>query len=219
MTTAAAHLDFLLSVVYESFLDPDHLADLRRSGLTDETIRRHRIRTVPPHMIPHLLGFDPPAVQSAYIIPFPDSRGWFIDHIRVKVFPPYKDRSDNTVKYLQPRGAGARLFFPMATLDAVLTSDGPLWLAEGEKKALAVAQLGLPTVGFCGIEGWHSAGSRALLSDFNVIPLTGRTVELVPDGDARTNPNVERGALRFAEAIERRGARVRLVTLPVEVAA
>jgi hypothetical protein len=214
-----AHLDFLLSVVYENFLDPEHLADLHRSGLSNETIRRQKIRTVPPHMIDQLLAFPAPKVTSAYLIPFADPLGGWMDHVRMKVFPSYADTKGRTVKYLGPRGAAPRLFFPLATLDAVLEGDVPIYIVEGGKKSLAVAQLGLPALGFEGIEGWHVGGSRALLPDFDAVKLRGRTIELVPDGDARTNPNVERGALRFAEAIERRGARVRLVTLPVEVAA
>ena len=35
----------------------------------------------------------------------------------------------------------------------------------------------------------------------------------------RVNPDVGRGVRRFAEALERRGARVRLVVLPMEAAA
>lgn len=214
------HLDFLLSDVYhDATLHREHLADLRRSGLTDETIRTQKIRTVPPSMINQLLGFDIPAVRSAYLIPFPDPRGGFMDHVRMKIFPSFTDHQGSTVKYLQPRRSGVRLFFPLATLDAVLHSDAPLYVVEGEKKALAVAQLGLPSVGFCGIEGWHPAGSRSLLPDFDAIPLKGRVIELTLDGDVQTNPNVERGALRFAEALEARGARVRVVALPVEVPA
>ena len=141
-----------------------------------------------------------------------------MDHVRMKVFPPLTDRQGHTVKYLQPKGSGPRLFFPLRTLEVALTGDAPLWLCEGEKKSLAVAQLGLPAVGFAGIDAWHRAGSRDLLPDFEAIRLGGHTVELVPDGDWQTNPAVERGALRFAEALERHGARVRLVVLPAGVA-
>ena len=82
------HLDFLLSCLYDH--DPlmaDHLADLRKSGLTDETIARQKLRTVPPDMIDELLGFPTPRVVSAYLIPFPDPRGGWMDHVRMKVFP------------------------------------------------------------------------------------------------------------------------------------
>ena len=213
------HLDFLPSAVYASAgHHPEHLADLRRSGLTDETITRQKIRSVPPHMIEQLLGFDPRGVLSAYLIPFPDSHGGWMNHVRLKVFPTITtDRG--SIKYLQPRGSRVRLFFPLATLPAVVQGNAPLWLVEGEKKSLAVAQLGFPAVGFSGIEGWHARGSRGLLPDFDAIPFRGRLLEFVPDGDVQTNPNVERGARRFAEALAARGARVRLVRLPVGVAA
>lgn len=211
-------LRLLLSPIYPGSLAPEHLADLRRSGLTNDTIQYYRIRSVPPGMICQLLGFDIPAIRSACLIPFPDPRGGFMNHIRMKVFPPFQDKRGNTVKYLQPRKSGVRLFFPLTPEDA-LTGSRPLWLVEGEKKCLAVAQLGLPAVGFCGIEGWHLAGSSDLLPDFDRLHLHGRVIELLPDGDWRTNPNVQRGAERFARALEARGARPRLVMLPEEVAA
>lgn len=214
------HFDFLLSAVYEySAPAPLHLEDLRRSGLTDNTIRQQKIRSVPPHMIEALLGHPAPRVVSAYLIPFPDPGGGWFDHVRLKVFPSYEDAQGRTVKYLGPRGATPHLFFPLASLDAVRTSDTPLWLVEGAKKALAVTQLGLPAVGFEGIEGWHVAGARDLLPDFAFIPLKDRLVELVPDGDVATNPHVERGAARLARALEHVDARVRLVRLPAQLVA
>lgn len=213
------HLDFLLSAVYER--DPlarEHRDDLRKSGLTDETIALQKIRSVPPHMIDQLLGFEAHGVTSAYLIPFPDPRGGWTDHVRMKVFPPLStDRG--TIKYLQPRASGVRLFFPLRTVDAALRSVEPLWLVEGEKKSLATAQLDLPSVAFCGVEAWHAAGSRNLIPDFGQINLGGRVVKLLPDGDVQTNPAVARAIHRFAEALDRRGARVQLVMLPTEVAA
>ncbi len=210
------HLDFLLSVLYDrNPLAPEHLADLRRSGLVDETIRLHKFRSVPPHMLALLLGFDPQAVRSAMLLPFPDpATGGFMDHIRVKIFPSFKDRRGNTVKYLQPRRSRVRLYFPRLHLDEALGGARTLWLVEAEKKALAVAQLRLPAVGFPGIHGWHEAGSRELLPDFALISLNGRIIELVPDGDWRTNPHVRRGAEELAVALSAHGARPRLVVLP-----
>src|SRR5882724_2066903 len=141
-------LEFLISAVFERDpLHPEHLADLRHSGLTDATIALHRIRSVPPAMIGPLLGFDLAAIRSAMLIPFPAPAGGFMDHVRMKVFPAFTDRRGQTVKYLQPRGSGVRLFFPLMTLGDALSGESPLWLVEGEKKALAVAQLGLATVG------------------------------------------------------------------------
>jgi len=195
-----------------------HRDDLQHSGLTDETIERHRIRSVSKPMIKPLLGFTMDGIDSVMLLPFPDPAGGFMDHIRLKVFPQLRDEKGHAVKYLQPKGSGVRLFFPFLTLRAGLDGHRPLFLVEGEKKALAVAQLGLSAVGFCGIEGWHVAGSRALLPDFEWIRLRGRRIDLLPDGDWQTNPNVERGAFGLAEALETHGATVRLVVLPTELA-
>jgi hypothetical protein len=215
------HLDFLLSVVYDrSPLHSEHLADLRKSALTDETIMRQKIRTIPPHMIDELAGFRvPAAVTSAYLIPYPDPAGGFMPHIRMKLVPPLTDEGGSTVKYVQPPRSGVRVFFPIATLPAVLDDDVPLWVVEGEKKALAIAQRGLPSIGIAGINCWNAVGSRRLHADFDRIPLMGRVVELVPDSDWQTNPRVRAAVGALATALAGAGARPRIVVLPDEVSA
>ena len=208
------HLDFLLATIYDSGrLDhPPHLADLHKSSLSDETIRWQKITDVPVHMIDALLGFAMPEVRSAYLIPFADPRGGWMDHVRMKVFPPIT-RKDGTIKYLQPKRSGMRIFFPLVTLDAVVNSTDPLYLVEGEKKALSVAQLGLPAIGICGVEGWHLAGSRDLHPDLDRVALQDREVHVLPDGDWRTNPGVNRAAQALAAALARRRARPTMLDL------
>jgi hypothetical protein len=222
------HFESLLSSAFarrpretlSCYLHKPHLEDLERSGLGMETIDRQRLRDVPPGMISPLLGFDVPQVTSALLFPFTDPAGGFMNHIRMKVFPSITTKQGNTIKYLQPAKTGSRLYFVVSVLDQACHSDAPTYFAEGEKKAACIAQhLDLPVVGFCGIENWHAGGSSELLDDFRHIRLKGRVVRLVPDGDVQTNPNVRRGAMRFAQALSRRGARVELVTLPVEEAA
>jgi hypothetical protein len=212
-----AHYRLLISDAYPGSLAPAHWADLAKSGLTTETVRAQRIRSVPLTMLPRLLGRDVPAVRSAYILPYPDPAGGWMDHPRLRIFDPYVDARGRTVKYLGPVGSTPRLFFPVLTLTAACHGEAPLWICEGQKKALAAAQLGLAAVGIEGIEGWHVGGSRALLPDFDALRLKGRRVEVVPDGDVHDNPNVARGAQRLAEALERRGAVVRIVLLPYQL--
>jgi putative DNA primase/helicase len=207
------NLEFLLSDAMPGGLAPSHAADLRRSGLTDATIRTQRIRSVPPGMIAQLLGFDAPMVVSAFVIPFPDPRGGWMDHVRLKVFPTLTTPS-GTIKYLQPRRSGVRIYFPLATLDTVLHSDEPLYLVEGEKKALAVAQTGLAAIGLCGIDGWHVRGARELHPDLDDIGLSGRVVNVIPDADVRTNPAVRAAVRRLGAALATRGAIARLVRVP-----
>lgn len=75
-----------------------HAENLARSGLSEETIREHFIRAVPPTMIRRLLGFDPPGVRSALLFPFRSPAGGFMDHVSMKVFPPLADAEGPTVK-------------------------------------------------------------------------------------------------------------------------
>ncbi len=211
-----AHLEHLISRLYDGALAPEHLEDLRKSGLTDETLTAQFIRSVPPSMIAYVLGFDLPAVRSALLFPFRSPAGGFMDHVRVKIFPTLTSADGHSIKYLQPKKSPPRLYFIAACLSEVLESEAPLWVVEGEKKALHVAQRGLPTVGFCGVEGWHAKVERRLLPDFDAIRLRGRIVEVLPDGDYKTNPNVARAIQRFGAALTARGARPRVVLLPSE---
>jgi hypothetical protein len=227
------HLAFLLSKVFDGNLAPTHREDLEQSGITKEMSQGQYLRSVPPHLIPALAGYDIPAIQSALLFPFRAPAGGFMDHARMKVFPTLakvtrdgetrwipateqqpKDVKHETVKYLQPKGSEPRLYFVGACLRDVVDGAAPLWLVEGEKKAIAVAQLGLPAVGFCGVEGWHRRGTTALLPDFDTLRLRDRIIELVPDGDYQTNLDVKRAIQRFGGALLARGARPRVVLLP-----
>jgi len=211
------YLEHLLSRVFDGALAAQHLADLRKSTLTDETIVKQFIRSVPPGMIGHLLGFDLPSIRSALLFPFRSPLGGFMDHVRVKVFPQPRDAGGHALKYLQPRGTPPRLYFVASCLERVLWSDEPLWITEGEKKACCVAQLGYPVVGIVGVHGWHAKGSCLLLSDFDAIRLRARVIELLPDSDYQTNPDVERAIRSLGYALAARGARPGVRLLPQEL--
>jgi uncharacterized protein DUF3854 len=217
-----SYLEFLLSPIYTGALHPLHLADLKKYPLSDETIRQQGIRSIPSNMITQLLRFDMPGITSAMLFPFADPAGGWMDHVRMKVFPSLTKetgrggkKKTETIKYLQPKGSGVRLYFPITTMRAVFESLEVLWIYEGEKKSALMAQLyNRPTVGLCGVEGWHAGGSEELLTDFDHIPLKGRVVKVVPDGDVEDNVNVSRAIWRFGAALERHGALPHLVHLP-----
>ena len=62
-------LGFLLSPVFDHMTNhPEHDADLRKSRITAETVRLHKIRTVPPDMISALAGFPVKGASSARIL-------------------------------------------------------------------------------------------------------------------------------------------------------
>jgi hypothetical protein len=232
------YLDFLLSVNFDNAtLHPEHQADLDKSGITDETRRRHKIRSVPPDMFGKLLGFEPRGVRHALLFPFPSVHGGFLDYVKLKIWSDddagrdvrgdqveeHRERgrgyNNGTRKYLVCRKATPRLYLPIPTMRRVLAGDEPLWLVEGMKKSLAAAQLALATVGLESAWSWHVKGSTLLLPDFGYINLKNRVVELVPDSDVQTNPMIARSMREFAGALRAAGARPRLVRLPAEIPA
>jgi len=211
-------LRHLLSPVFLDSLAPAHRVDLEKSGITETTRREQGFRSVPPSDFERLLGRSvSSAIISMMVVPFPDFDGGWMDHFQVKLFPALVDEQGHTTKYLQPTNSPPRLYLVRQALARVLDPTAPLHLVEGQKKACTAAQLGLAALGFSGIHGWHERGVRTLLPDFEAIPLRGRRVDLVPDGDVSTNPHVEGGAAAFAHALEARGAHVELVVLPVEI--
>jgi hypothetical protein len=211
------HFGLLIGKAYDGALAPDHLVDLRKSGLGDDTIREQHIRSVPPGMIGRLLGFDLPRVTSALLFPYPSVDGGFMDAIRLKLFPPQVDSEGHSFKYAQPKGSSPRVYFVRRCLRAVVGRADRLLIVEGEKKALALAQLGHAVIGIAGVEAWHVKGDRRLLADFGPIRLRDRLVEIVPDGDYQSNDNVKRAVQRLGAALAEHGARARVVLLPHEL--
>lgn len=211
------HLAHLLCCVYDDLLAPAHRDDLHKSTITEASAAAQFIRSVPVTMIPRVLGFDLPGIQSALLFPYRSAAGGFMAHARLKIFPALTDRGGYAIKYLQPKGSTPRLYFVASCLGEVLEGGDPLWICEGEKKAICLAQLGRPAVGIAGVECWHTKGSRELLADFDAIRLDGRVIELLPDNDYHHNPNVRRAIIRLGEALAARGARPRVVLLPREL--
>ena len=81
-------------------LHPDHLADLRKSGLSDGTIRQSGIYSVPPGDINRKLGFNDSRIESVMAFPYPGCDGFE----RYRLFPSLEDR-----KYHQRQGTGNHL--------------------------------------------------------------------------------------------------------------
>lgn len=192
-------------------LHPLHLEDLKRSGLSDETILRAGIRSVPPAEIRKLLGFDLKGLSSAYIIPY--DKCFF----RLRCF---YDNEVEGFRYLQQKNSGNRLYIPPMLDEATLRSpDIPLYITEGEKKALKAVQEGLPCIAVAGLWNWCN-GNRELIDDFDRLELKNRKIFMVPDNDWLLpnkhgyQKNLVQAVQRLALKLIERGAEVYLVELP-----
>jgi hypothetical protein len=198
-------------------LHPEHLADLRRSGLTDETIRAAGIYTVPPDRLERLCrqwGKLAKGVVNAYAIPYPGHDG----HERYRVF---REEGQYGPKYLQLPGSQNHLYL-LPGLD--LTGDAPLTITEGEKKALALWQADYQVVGLGGIwawcmggEGYQKPGEHRVIADMDKVNWR-RPVTIIFDSDGHDNPMLRLGAYRLARELSRRGGKVSILFVPQEEA-
>jgi hypothetical protein len=149
-------------------------------------------------------------------------------------------------KYLQPKAAGNHLYVPPGLHDLApgwaADPSITLFVTEGEKKALAAVQAGLPTIAVGGVFSWrthiHSLergvvrvedkpsarvvhlddrGEKAyrteVASELDDIEWRGREVVLIFDSDATRNPEVQRAAFELANWLADRGAQTLQISL------
>jgi hypothetical protein len=195
-------------------LHPAHLADLRKSGLSDETIGEARIYSVTPRDINKKLGFNDPRIESIMAFPYPGCDGFE----RFKLFPPLDKK-----KYWQQKKTPNRLYIPEKVEGILQDFSVSLCLTEGEKKTLRAVQEGLPCIGLSGLWNWKNKGEEKLISDFDRINFKGRTVFIVPDNDWLLpnkhgyEKNLRHAVNGLAYLLIDRAARVFIVKLPDEL--
>lgn len=183
---------------------PEHLADLRASGLSDDTIRAAGVYSIRPCDFSHFFNLRrgvPSEIESALCFPYHGG-----DFARIKLFPAI-----GKMKYNQPPKTGARLYIPFEI------GNGPLFVVEGEKKTLAAHQAGLNSVGIGGLWNWLSAGQP--IGDLRLIDWGGREVTLIPDSDVFNRPDLLRAVYALGRELQSQGASVYVVQIPQSGAA
>lgn len=190
-------------------LHPDHQADLVKSGLSPETVRRLGIHTIHPREIVRHLGFREERITSLLCFPYPGENGFCRD----KIFPSnLKDRNGHGMRYLQRPRTGSRLYIPPLAQSVLHDVSVPLRFTEGEKKSAKACQEGYPTIGLGGL--WNFSADGDLLPKFREIALDGRRVILVPDSEVWTHrTDLLRPVYRFGTLLEQRGATVEVEVL------
>jgi len=195
-------------------LHPEHLADLRQSGLTPETIQAAGIYSVPPDEIgqgKNRKGL-PEGVVSALAFPYAGHDGFE----RYKVWWE-EGKQDKAPRYLQKTGTPNHLYSPPGV---DLAGDSLLILTEGEKKVLALSQAGFQVVGLGGVWNWCEKGEEYRkpkesrpIQDLDRVNWR-RPVHIIFDSDGHFNPLVRLAAFRLARELSRRGAAVSILFIP-----
>ncbi len=196
-------------------LTPEHLEDLRKSGLSDTSIEILQIQAVRPHDI------KIPGVKSAYRIPYFNLDGSINGFERWRLFPPVKRPDGSTQKYHQAAGTAPQ-FHLSPCLSWQNVAGNPkceLVIAEGEKKEACANERGLIALGIAGVWNWRlrqDNGERITIPILNEFVWTNRSVILCPDSDV-WRPDKEQallGMYAFGMDLVSRGAVVKFVRLP-----
>ena len=200
-----------------------HYLDLSEgSGLSDEVIRARGYVSVLGRRDLRARGFGERTPLPGLLLPLhaPDKQQ------PLSVYRPDKplaDANGKIKKYLLPHGAAPRLDCPPACLEQIGNPAVALYITEGQKKADALATVGRCAVALLGVwmfKGRNEHGGVTLLTDLDLIAWRhaatgrGRTVRIVFDSDAATNPQVRSAMERLAAHLKRRGAAVEIVRLP-----
>ncbi|OWK34182.1 DUF3854 domain-containing protein [Fimbriiglobus ruber] len=207
---------------------PQHLADLRGSGLSDDQILRCRFRSLSdPADVAKWLRW-PERKKAAGLgpclaFPFYDPAGAFLDYVRLKPDRP-RTLKKKAVKYESPVGVANRAYVPPGTRSILADPSVLLLMTEGEKKAAKADQDGFPCVGLVGVYGWQqkrprdanrrAAGARELIPDLAGIAWAGRTVVIAYDSDVAQKPEVRTAEWHLAATLGAAGATVRAVRFP-----
>src|SRR5262245_10145016 len=134
-----------------SVLLPQHQADLRRSGLSADTIAAAGfISVTDPQQVRRLLGWQGGGhdLGACLLVPFRSADGTPIPpevFCRLKPDRPLTSSSNGRArKYESPRGKGLRAYFPPGSINALADPAVALLVVEGEKKSLKASQEGFP---------------------------------------------------------------------------
>jgi putative DNA primase/helicase len=178
-------------------LHADHLADLRASGLNDETIRAAGVYSISPRDMSHFFSRGVPAeIETALCFPYQGG-----EFARIKLFP-----SLGKMKYAQPPNTGARLYAPFTV------KPRDIAVTEGEKKTLAAYEAGFNAVGVGGVWNWLSNGEP--IDDLNLIRWDGREVTIISDSDVFQRADLLRAIYALGRELRGQGAEVLVAQIP-----
>lgn len=195
-------------------LQAHHLADLKSSGLSDETIQASGCYSAQEPTVRMLLGFG---VGPGLVIPFPGCTLAGGETPFVQVKPDTPPEWLKRAKYITPKESGCRLYIPpMIPADHLADPSRPLYLTEGVKKALKATQEGLLTLAIAGVDAWKDTrtGKPAPIPDLDKVVWRGRSVYITYDSDLAYKLPVLQAEFKLSRELRSRGAQVKAIRLP-----
>ncbi len=203
----------------------EHLAELKASGLSNDTIEAARIYTeTDGSEICKILNHNNSTLvgnSKALIIPF-----GYDGYCRLKLSHPRlrKGSKDKVIKYESPYGSQQHPYFPPGTFDEITRHDlhdREIFIVEGEKKALKLWQefknndMNCFVIGLTGVYGWKEKKQEKLVEWLEHIHWTNRQIYLCFDNDVHWNRNVSDARRRLAKILRNHGANVKAIDIPI----
>ncbi|HJE84404.1 MAG TPA: DUF3854 domain-containing protein, partial [Corynebacterium amycolatum] len=193
-----------------------HLAELRRSGISDEVIdssgvySARNIEALPAPL--QWIGSHAGALPS---LVFPMEEAGVGETWQVKPATPITFSDGSVAKYVAPSHRSGAIVPSFIERRAITDATERVVIVEGTKQALAVTSVTDETTavfGISGITGWMGGDNGPSIAFSQVM---GYVVYVVPDADAATNRAVYDGARKLGEHLEQWGAAcVRFVRVP-----
>jgi hypothetical protein len=206
-------------------LRPEHLAHLRTSGLTDETIVLAQLYTENRAVVlGEILGRGYSRHCGA-VIAFPfylpgetEPHAYRIRPDRPRI-QKKRNGKERPVKYDQAESHGVLVYYaPRARAGGWLRDVARLlYFCEGEKKCLLLDQLGLACVGLTGVWLWkdpNADGDQLVARILNHVSVAGRGCVICFDADSLKNDNTMLAARRLAGVLIALGAAYVLFVCP-----
>jgi len=208
----------------ERTLQPKHRDELHASGISDDMIAAAGIYSA-NRELRDVLGWMPQGLRywgDGWVIPYRDADDPAF--ARVKLDAPRKDKDGKPIKYESPKDKPNPPYFPPGFWEAIQSPDAPIFITEGEKKALSAACNGFACIGLPGVWNFAPArprrgtgratGPRLLMASLNRIQWNGRKVYIVFDSDREEKKQVRQAERELAEILVGRGAQVHIVKIP-----
>lgn len=213
-------------------LSPEHWKHLLEgSGISEEIIQLRKYRTITETADLIKLGFDRAQAKQVpgLLLPVhcttgenglycyrPDNPRVIIDKRKRLANGEFHNK---VLKYEMPKNSGVRLDCPPKCRRNIADPDTPLWITEGIKKADALASHGQCAIALLGVwnfKGKNIFGGVTFLADWDAVTFKGREIRIVFDSDVMTKVGVRQALERLTEHLQRRGAHVVVVHLPME---
>lgn len=213
-----------------SSLSQEHIRSLCASAIKDEIINARGYKTITDEKELRELGFSPSQCRvPGLLLPLWTTDGQIGPYIyrpdNPRVMENRKHKNpDGThplrvIKYEMPKGEGIRLDCPPTCQPKLADPSIPLWITEGQKKADALASVGLCAIALLGVwnfVGRNDFGGVTFLSDWQYVALNGRNIRLIFDSDLIIKRPVQQALERLREHLQRKGANIDVVYLPIQ---